>query len=170
MKKGPLLVLTAVLFCLYFLVVRVEKAKVPSLYQKGESFLEGLRIVHKKGGNKDWIVTAKRADIKENGDRAELSDLEVTVPDREIKIYADRGSYDMTGKKLTIIGPVTAKDKDYTVTSEDIEFESATGILKTDRQVRIEGKKFTLTGRGLHADNQEHKVRILRNVKATFNN
>lgn len=170
MKKGPPLILTAVLLCLYFLIVRDEKAIVPNLHQKGESFLEGLRIVHKKSGKKDWIVTAKRADIIENGDRAELSDLEVTVQDRDIKIYADRGSYDLIGKKLTINGPVTAKDKEYTVTSEDIEFESATGILKTDRQVRIEGKKFTLTGTGLHADNNEHKVRILRDVKATFYN
>jgi LPS export ABC transporter protein LptC len=170
MKKVPLLVLTAVLFSLYFLIVREEKVRLPSLHQNGDSFLEGLRIVHKKDGQKDWIVTAKRADIKENGDMAELSDLEVTVQDKDVTISAGRGTYDMAGKKLTIIGPVTAKEKEYTMTSEDMEFENSTGILKTDRQVRIEGKKFLLTGKGLYADNNEKKVRVLKDVKATFYN
>ncbi len=170
MKKGPLLVLTVVLFSLYFLIIREEKVTLPNLNEKGESYLEGVRIVNKKDGKKDWILTARRADIKDNGDRAELSDLEVTIRDKDIKISAGRGTYEMTGKKLTIIGPVTAKEKDYTMTSEDMEFENSTGILKTDKQVRIEGKKFNLTGRGLHADNNEQKVRILKDVKATFNN
>jgi LPS export ABC transporter protein LptC len=170
MKKGPLLVLAVVLFSLYFLIVREEKISVPNPDQKGASYLEGVRIVNKKDGKKDWIVTAKRADIKENGDRAELSDLEVTVQDKDIKIFADKGIYDMAGKKLTIIGPVTARQKEYTMTSEDMEFENSTGILKTDKKVRVEGKKFTLTGIGLHADNNEHKVRILKDVKATFYN
>lgn len=169
MKKGWLLFLTIVLFSLYFLIVKDEKAKVPKI-QQSESFLEGVTIVHKKGGKKDWILTAKRADIQGSGDRAELSDIEVKVQDRGIIINADKGAYDMTSKKLTISGPITARDRDYTITSENMQFENTTGILTTDSKVRIEGKKFLLTGTGLQADNNQQKVRILNDVTATFHN
>ncbi|MBI5102099.1 MAG: LPS export ABC transporter periplasmic protein LptC [Nitrospirae bacterium] len=170
MRKVPLVVITVVALSLYFLIVRDDKVKMPGLKQAGGSFLEGIRIVHTKDGNKDWTLTAKRADLKGKGTIAELSDIEVTISDKETSIIADSGVYDMAGKKLTINGPIRAKEKDYTITAENIEFENSTGILKSDRAVRLEGRKFTLTGTGLNADNNQRKVRILKDVKATFNN
>lgn len=164
----PALILA--LFSLFFLIVRADKETLPTVAQNSESYIEGLRIVQKKNGKTDWIVTAKRADIIGNGDKADLFDVEVRVEDKGITVSAEKGLYDMTGKKLEIKGPVTARDSAYTITSRDVEFDNATGVLKTDKDVRMEGKKFTLTGTGLLADNKEQKIRILGNVTATYSN
>jgi LPS export ABC transporter protein LptC len=157
-------------FFLYFLIVRENKGILPSIGNSSASYIEGIRIIQKKNGKSDWIVTAKRANIIGNGNSADLSDIEITVKDKDMIISAEKGLFDMQGKKLTVTGPVTARNKDYTITSSDVEFDNATGILKTDKNVRMEGKKFILTGTGMYADNNEQKIRILNNVKATYNN
>ncbi len=170
MKKVWFAALALVLFSLYFLIVRDERVTLPSTGQNTVSSIEGIRIIQKNNGKNDWVVTAKRAEILGNGQKADLSDIEVKVKDKGITILAEKGLYDMQGKKLLISGPVTARDKAYTIISRDVEFDNATGILKTDKKVTMAGPKFTLTGTGLHADNNEQKIRILNNVTATYNN
>jgi len=170
MKKVWFAALALAFFSLYFLIVRDDRVTLPSIGQNTASYIEGIRIIQKKNGKSDWIVTAKRAEILANGNKADLSDIEVTVKDKGMTISAEKGLYDMQEKKLFISGPVTAKDRDYTITSQDVEFDNATGIMKTDKKVRMEGTKFTLTGTGMYADNNEQKIRILNNVTATYNN
>ncbi|MBA4374203.1 MAG: LPS export ABC transporter periplasmic protein LptC [Thermodesulfovibrio sp.] len=170
MKKVWFAALALAFFSLYFLIVKDERVTLPSLGQNSVSYIEGIRIVQKNNGKNDWIVTARRAEILGNGNKADLSDIEVKVKDKDLTISAEKGLYDMQVKKLIITGPVTAKDRNYTITSQDVEFDNATGILKTDKKVRMEGTKFTLTGTGMHADNNEQKIRILNNVTATYNN
>jgi len=170
MNKVWAVLLVLVFFSLSFLIVRDDKAPLPSGRQQGASFIEGIRVVHKNKGRNDWVMTAKRANIIGNGDKADLSDIEVTIKDKNVTILAEKGLYDIHGKKLTINGAITAKDRDYTITSRDVEFDNATGVLKTDGKVTLTGRKFTLTGIGMQADNKEQKVRILSNVSATYYN
>ncbi len=140
------------------------------MHLSGESFIEGLKIIHKNNGKPDWILTAKRADITEDGDKAHLYDIEMTIEDKDIKIYSDEGIYNLTNKNLTIDGKVIAKNSNYSIIMEQVELDSKAGNLKTGGNVKIEGKKFILNGKGMKIDSEEQKVRILKDVKATFNN
>jgi len=63
---------------------------------------------------------------------------------------------------------ITAHSENYVITTSQASIDSDGGTLETDRDVKIEGKKFNLEGKGMIADNNEQKVRILNNVKATF--
>lgn len=170
MKKSLLVILSLFIFSLFFYMVRGEKGSRPDLRQKGESFIEGLRIVHKKNGSNSWVLTAKRADISENGDKARLTDLEMKIEHKGMKVQAASGLYSMSDRNLTIDGMVVASNGDFEITSENVTFDSGAGILKTDGSVRVEGKKFSLDGSGMDIDNASQKVRILRNVKAVFHN
>jgi LPS export ABC transporter protein LptC len=76
----------------------------------------------------------------------------------------------MNTKKISIEGPITAKGNTYSITTEQVEIDSDAGLLTTGKDVRIEGKKFTLQGKGMEIKNNEQKVRIMKDVKATFNN
>ena len=137
---------------------------------KGESFIEGLKISHKINGKTFWVLTAKRADILENGDMAYLSGIEMFIEEKDMSIYADRGNYDMKSKNIVIDGPLKAKTPAYSMTTENAEIDTAAGTMKTNEYVKIEGKKFNLQGKGMNIDNNEQKVRIINDVKATFNN
>ena len=170
MKKSLLVLASFLLFCLFFYMVEGEKANKLDVHLQGSSFFEGIRIVQKKDGVQSWVLTAKRADISKKGDEANLTDIKVEVKDKGVTIYADKGLYNMDTRKMSIEGPITAKKDDYSITTAQVEIDSSTGILKTNEDVHIKGQKFTLQGKGMEIKNNEQKVRIMKDVKATFNN
>ena len=45
----------------------------------GDSFFEGLKIINKKNGATEWILTAKRADLSKDGKEALLSGIEMKM-------------------------------------------------------------------------------------------
>ena len=151
-------------------MVEGEKANKLDVHLQGSSFFEGIRIVQKKDGVQSWVLTAKRADISKKGDEANLTDIKVEVKDKGVTIYADKGLYNMDTKKMSIEGPITAKNDEYSITTGQVEIDSSSGVLKTDEDVHIKGKKFVLQGKGMEIKNNEQKVRLLKDVKATFTN
>lgn len=170
MKKVFLFVLSLLLFSLLFFLNKGEKESGLDLHQKGESFIEGLKIINKKNGSREWILTAKRADISENGEKARLSDIEMIIENGGITLYADKGLYSLAGKDLTVDGRIVAVSDKYSITSQQVRFDSTTGNLKADGGVKIEGKKFSIRGKGMDVDNIDQKVRIRKNVEAVFYN
>jgi len=170
MKKSLLILASFLLFSLFLFMVEGEKANKLDINLKGESFLEGLRIIHKKNGLQNWILTAKRADISKDGNEADLTDVEMEVKNKGITIFAEKGLYNLDTKKISIEGAITAKNNAYSITTRQIEIDSDAGLLTTGKDVLIEGKKFTLQGKGMEIKNNEQKVRIMKDVKATFNN
>lgn len=170
MKKSLLLVLSIALLSLLFFMIKGERGTKTDVIRKGESFIEGLRLVHRQNGNTDWTLTANRADIIDKGDKAYLSGIEMDIASKGIKVYADKGLYDMNARDLSIDGRVIAKGDSYSITSDGARFDSASGILKADGGVRIEARRFSVQGTGMEADNTAQTVRILKNVKAVFHN
>lgn len=170
MKKGLLAVLSLSLFILFLFMIKGEKESRLDMRQRGESFIEGLKIINKKNGVRDWVLTARRADISENGEQARLADIELSIENRGVTVYADSGLYNMADKSVAIEGKITAKGSTYAITSERIAYDSATGDLKTDSRVKIEGNKYSVQGKGMNMNNTEQKVRILKDVKAIFYN
>lgn len=169
MKKIFLFSCSVLLFgLLVFLVVSGDKTGRIEVQVKGDSFFEGLRIVHKKQGEEQWLLTARRADLSKDGGLATLSDIEMKIPDKRITIRAGTGRYDMTSKRVSIDGEISASSPDYAITTSGIEIDSAAGTLATDQNVSVQGRRFLLTGKGMRIDKNAQQVRILQNVKATF--
>jgi LPS export ABC transporter protein LptC len=170
MKKSLLILASILLFSLFFYMVKGEKTNKLDIRLKGESFFEGLRIIQKKNGTENWILTAKRADISKDGNEANLTDIKMEVKDKEITIYAEKGLYNLDTKKISIEGAITARNDNYSITTGQVEIDSTAGLLRTSGDVHMEGKSFSLQGKGMEIINNEQKVRILKDVKATFNN
>lgn len=170
MKKSLLVFASILLFSLFFLMVEGERAGKLDIHLKGDSFLEGLKIIQKNNGVQNWILTAKRADISKDGNLADLTDIVMEIKNKGITIFAEKGLYNMNTKKISVEGPITAKGDTYSITTEQVEIDNDAGLLTTSKDVSIVGKKFTLHGRGMEVNNNEQKVRIMKDVKATFNN
>ncbi len=168
MKKSLLVVFSVALFSLFFFIIKGERGTKTDFIKKGESFIEGLRLVHRQNGTRDWTLTAQRADIDDKGDKAYLSGIEMNIENKGITVYAEKGQYDMSARDLSVEGKVIAKGNSYSITSDAARYSSSSGILKTDGPVKIEAKKFSVEGTGMEADNTAQTVRILRDVKAVF--
>jgi len=167
MKKKLLFALSLSFLLLVFLFLGSSKENGKNLFIKGNSFIEGLRIVQKKNGVNVWTLTAKRADITESEDKANLSDIAMTIESKGMTIYAKDGVYGMSTRNLTLQGKITAVAKGYTITADSAEWDQAKGGINTKGAVRLESKKFNVEGSGMEIDS-EQKVRVTKNVKATF--
>ncbi|MBI4684068.1 MAG: LPS export ABC transporter periplasmic protein LptC [Nitrospirae bacterium] len=167
MKKNLIFISLSFFVLLLFLFFGNSRDQKKNFVVQGNSFIEGLRIFHKKDGNSMWKLTARRADIMDNQGIARLKDVAIIVEDKGMAIYAGDGVYDIENHNLTLNGMITAVTKDYTIIADSIELDNSTGTINTAQGVRVEGKKFTVEGIGMNADSNQN-VRILKNVKAIF--
>lgn len=167
MKKKALLVLSLLSLVALFLLLGNNKGLDKALLLKGGSFIEGLKIIHKKNGISMWTLNASRADIIEGSDRVKLNDIVLTVENKDMTIYSPEGFYNTESRDLILNGKIKAVSKGYTIITESVEWNQSKGEIKTKEAVKIESKKFNVEGVGMEADS-EQKVRILKNVKATF--
>lgn len=170
MKKSMLVVLSVMLFFLLFFMLKSERGAKTGIIMKGDSFIEGLKLVHRQNGNADWTLTAQRADITDKGSKAYLSGIEMKIQNKGITIHADKGLYDMNARNLFVEGKVVADGGSYSITSAGARFDNASGTLRADGGVKMEAKKFSVEGIGMEADNTAQTVRIRKNVKAIFYN
>ena len=169
MRKRIVFLALILLSSALFLYLRSEKAARLDVQFKGDSFFEGLKIVNNKNGTTAWVLTAKRADLSKDGREALLNDVEMNMASRGITVYAEKGRYNMETKQVSVEGVIKAHNKNYEITTSQATIDSDKGSIETSEDVRIEGKKFNLEGTGMKAENNEQTVRILNNVKATFN-
>ncbi len=153
------------LLAVFFFGTRRETEKDILLAQN--SFIDGLKIINKKDGNKVWTLSAERADIMESEDKAMLTNVSMTIEVKGMTIQAPDGVYDFAQRDLSLNGQITAITKDYTITADSVKWNQSKEEIITKGNVRIEGKKFNVEGSGLEADSGQ-KMRILKDVKATF--
>ncbi len=163
-----LLILSIMLFSLIFFLFQGEKDGKPAALLRGASYIEGLRIVHRQNGSRDWVLTAKRADFDQKGESAFLSGMEMKIEKKDITVTADNGVYDMQTRRLTVAGQTVAKGNSYSIMSRGVEVDGVSGGLKANGEVKIEARKFSVQGEGLEADNNGQTVRIRKDVKAIF--
>lgn len=167
MKKILMIGLVIVLFSLLIVMLRTGREMNGNLQIKGDSFIEGLRILQKKDGIAVWTLTAKKADLIEGGDKANLSDINMFIQKNGLLLHADKGLYNFSDQDFTTETVVKAEAKDYIITADSINYDASSENVKTGGWIKIEGKRFIIEGKGMKADSRQ-KVSILNNVKATF--
>lgn len=153
----------------FFVLIRSEKGGKLDILLKDDSFFEGLKIVNRKNGVTGWVLWAKRADMTKDGKEALLSGVEIKLENQGMTVSAEKGLYNMETRQISVQGVLHASNNTYTLTTSQAHIDGSKGNFDTAGDVRIEGRKFELTGKGMQAENNQHKVRILKDVKATFN-
>lgn len=167
MKRFFMIGLSLFFACILFIMLRSERESSEDLKIKGNSFIDGLKILHEKDGNAIWALTARKADFTEGENMVELSDVTVVFQKNGMRLYADKGIYDLFTRNFATEGKIRAEAEDYTITTALIDYEASSGKIKTEDSVKVEGKRFKVEGKGMTVDS-EQKLRILKDVKATF--
>ena len=170
MKKIVFFVLSALLFSVFIFMVKDEKESKLNIQIKGDSFIEGLKMVHKNNGHPDWTLSAKEADLHEAENLAYLNGVQITLEGKDMAVFADKGTFNMATKNLSIDGNITAKGNSFSITAEHADLDSEAGTIKSESAVKLDGKKMKIEGKGILINNKERKVRVLKDVKATFYN
>lgn len=167
MKKLAMIGISLFFASIFFLLFGIDREGIKEMKVKSDSSFEGLTILQKKDGALVWTLTARKADIKEDENIAKLTDITLVLQKNGMVLYTDRGTYDLTSRDFTAESEIRGKAKDYTIKVDSIDYEDISGEFKTEGQVHVEGKKLRVDGKGMMVD-AEQKVRILKDVKATF--
>jgi LPS export ABC transporter protein LptC len=167
MRKILMIVLSILFLSTLFVMLRNGREMSGDVKIKGNSFIEKLRIVHKKNGVAVWTLNARNADFLEGEDEAKLSDISMVIQKNGMVLYADKGVYNLSEKSFTTDGVVRAEGKDFTIKADSIDYEVSSGKIKSEGRVEVDSKKFKVEGKGMKAI-EGQKVTILDDVKATF--
>ncbi len=167
MKKILMIGLSILLSGMLFMMLRNGREISGDLQLKGNSFIEGLRILQKKRGAAVWTLNAEKADFLEGEDKAELTKISMFIQKNGMVLYADKGVYNLLDQDFTTGSLVKAEGRDFVITADSIDYETSSGKIKTEGHVEVKSKKFKVEGKGMRAD-EEQKVSILNDVKATF--
>ncbi len=167
MKKIFLVTVSVCIIFALYLMLNEERETRDSIPFRTNSYIEGLRIVHKKDGQNSWTLRSQRADLSQSETVAHMDRVTINLTKENLILKADRGLYNLDNKNLTLEGNIKAHTKDYVITAESLGWKSSTGELVTDGSIQMYGKKFMVEGNGMRVTPGQ-KVRLLKNVKAIF--
>jgi lipopolysaccharide export system protein LptC len=134
---------------------------------KGNSYIEGLRIVNKKDGTDLWTISAKKAVFSKDGNVAQLSDVTIDMKKEGAVLNADSGKYNMNSRDLSLENNIKIHMKNSVISAKTLSWNAATGVLSSENEVQMQGDKFSIKGEGLSAT-KDNKVTLKGNVKAIF--
>ncbi len=167
MNRVLLILISLLLISSLFLALKTGKDNIGDIHTKTSSLIEDLKIIQRNNGNTSWILTAKNAVLNEKENMAELKDITLVLNHQDVSIYASKGIYNFKNKSFTTDSVVKAEGKKYKILADSIDYEINSGDIKTDGEIRLEGKGFSIEGKGLQTESNQ-KVRVLKDVKATY--
>ncbi len=80
----------------------------------------------------------------------------------------DKNSGRVTLEKNVIIDAISPEEPIQTIETTYLELNLDTMIMTSDREIRITGKDFFITGKGLEADLNAQNVRLISQVEGTY--
>lgn len=134
---------------------------------KGNSYIEGLRIVNRKDASELWVITARKADLSRDETTAQMESVAIDIKKEGAVLNAESGFYNMNTRDLRLENNVILRVRGSVISANTLLWNSASGTLSSDDRVEMQGDKFKIEGEGL-ATTEDNKVRLMRNVKATF--
>ena len=158
-------------FISFFIVIAMlferEGEFRPKVSLTDNSYMDGVNIIQRKGGEVKWTLGSKKA-IFIDDNNVRLIALNITFPEKGLTLISDGGMYDMGKRNLKIDGHITASTKDYDIVTPALFWDSSKNELFSDQKVQIIGKnkKFYVEGDDLNAAND--KATLNKNVKAIF--
>lgn len=131
------------------------------------SYIEGLRIIHRKKEDTAWTIMARRANFSRDEKIAMLDSIIIDIQKDNITLSAEKGVFDLETRDLRLEKNIVLKSKGYEVALKDLSWNPSKGLLKSDKQIELKGKGFNIKGDGLSAT-EEQKLKLHRNVRAIF--
>ena len=131
-----------------------------------------VRLVEKKGGQKEWELVAKRAEFSKSENKINMEDIKATFypVDREpVTISSKRGQVNNENKNIELSGDVFIKSDDgFKLNTENLTWVASKRILETDDFVEITGRRFKITGNGFVSNIDSHDIKIKSKVEAVY--
>jgi LPS export ABC transporter protein LptC len=159
-----------------FILSAPRAAKPTVRLDQAEVVIDGFKFARNDGMGESWQLTAKKAQMKKDSGKANLSDLEATYNAKDgivLKLTADNGTYDSKAKRMDAAGKdngnvVITSSNGYRMTSPTLAWDGIKKELSTKDSVTLSGKNIKIEGKGMVARSDLQEVKITNGVKTTF--
>lgn len=168
MKKAILIVISIIFLFTLVILIKTGKEGDVRISLKNDSTIEDIKILQKRNNETTWVLTASKADLIGDIDKAELKDVKIYFEKDGVMFYAKDGLYDLKTKSFTTDSIVNAESKDLKITANAIDYNINDRKLKTDGKVKVSGKNFEIDGVGMVTEKNQ-KVILEKDVTAIFN-
>jgi LPS export ABC transporter protein LptC len=132
-----------------------------------------VRLIEKKGGQKEWELVAKRAEFSKTENKINMEDIKATfypVNRKPVTISSKKGIVNNENKNIELSGDVFIKSDDgLKLNTENLTWVASKRILETDDFVEITGGRFKVTGNGFVSNIDSQDVEIKSKVEAVYN-
>ena len=132
------------------------------------SSMHKVHMVNKEGNSVKWELSAEKAVFPKGNQEIFLESLGLRL-NSEISLTSSSGIYTVQKGDMTLHNPVELNVKDTKFKTDKMYWNGRNETLTTDSNVEFIGKTFNIAGKGLISKPKEQRIRILKDVKATFN-
>ncbi|RJQ51886.1 MAG: LPS export ABC transporter periplasmic protein LptC [Nitrospiraceae bacterium] len=169
-KRSSIIILSVFLAAVIFLILGYYKGEVTGLRPSFRtSSMQNLHLTHREDNQITWELSAREALFPTGSKEILLRSMGIRINRTpEIRLTGETAVYEVEKGEVAVNKSVEINIKDTTFTSDTLKWDSAKELLTTEDDVRFSGKNFLIEGTGLTASIEQQKVRILKNVKATF--
>jgi LPS export ABC transporter protein LptC/lipopolysaccharide transport protein LptA len=152
----------------YFFLKKPEKV-APPVSAEGQTAIVFKDVTYsgEKKGVIDWEIRARIARKFIDRPRVEMEEIEGEYKpkkDTTIIFRGSKGFLNTEREKGSIQDVEIIQNKEYTLTSEYMDFDFKKGLTTTSAPVHIEGSRLTLNGIGLVANTNDEVIKLEKDV------
>ncbi|MCX7988989.1 MAG: LPS export ABC transporter periplasmic protein LptC [Thermodesulfovibrio sp.] len=157
------LILVVILFFIIFSYMEQDSPIKVKVGIEGSTFHD-VQFLQKREGQIKLNLSSKEAFLYDEGKLMELKDLTIFLPERDFKVFAQRGFYYMETGDFTLIEMVEGITKNLKILAKEANWDAKNKLLYTEKPIKIEGKSFTIEGNSGNAN--ENLIELKKGVRA----
>lgn len=163
-------VLSVFLIIVVFWVITYYKGQTIKLQPSFEtSSMQDLYLKHREGNEVKWELSAGQAVFPMGKEEIFLTSIGLKINrSPEMYLTSGNGIYHINSGNVDLSNSVRMNVRDTVFTTSTMKWNSREDLITSSEDVRFSGEKFVVEGTGISAEIKNQKVRILKNVKATF--
>ncbi|MDD4458163.1 MAG: LPS export ABC transporter periplasmic protein LptC [Syntrophotalea acetylenica] len=136
--------------------------------------LQDVQYTETSQGIRRWSLAARSAAYDAGQGQSAVQDMRVEFFDREGRLQmvltAREGLWTQNSGDIVAKGDVVVKAVEgYTLSSEELRYQSATDQVSTDKPVRLEDNNLQLDARGMRYGLKDRSLKLFSEVRATLN-
>ncbi len=164
MKKSILfLVLLVILLFIILSHIEQETPIKVKIGIEGSTFKD-LEFIQKREGQIKLNLYSKEAFLYDEGKLMELKELTIFIPERDFKVFAQKGFYHLETGDFSLREMIEGITKNFKILASEANWDSKSKVLYSEKPIKIEGKKFKIEGGSGKAD--ESLIELKKGVKA----
>jgi len=166
-KRGLIILFLLTILFVFLLTYESRDTRVRPAYKR--SSMENLQLTHKKDNEIRWVLSAVRADMPVSEKKIFLKDIKLKIINNpEMILASGSGEYNIEMGLMTLSETVKIDAEDGHFMTDTLKWDTKNNRIFTDDPVVLKGEHFEIRCNGLRADITSGKVRINKNIKATY--